>query len=145
MKKILLLLMVAIAVISCEGPMGPQGPMGPTGPGTDWNIQDFEVKTGDWVYKSDGGLNGYYSYSFSYPKLDNFIYNNGIVLVYLESDGTYQQMLPVVFHQENGIDPPWTTTTDFDYEIGKITFYVTNSDFYNQRPETMLFRTVLMW
>jgi len=44
MKKTFLLFIIALFVVSCEGPMGPEGPQGY---GTNWKIVDLEVKSTD--------------------------------------------------------------------------------------------------
>ena len=149
MKKIVLLLISMAAFLSCEGPIGPEGPMGPQGSqgsGNNWKIQNFTVESPDWVYAEDQntGLNKHYFFTFQFSELSSFIYRDGLVVAYLV-DNTSQQTLPVVRHFENDKKAKWTRTIDYEINQGKITFYVTNSDFINQRPETLNFRVVMMW
>lgn len=158
MKKILLTLSVlfTIGFSSCTGPQGPMGPQGPAGyDGKDgeqtyWVIQDFDVDHVDWKYSEVDGLRPHYYYDFEFDNLTDFIYNNGIVLAYLEVKGR-QQLLPFVFHEEilneDNEYVRWTRTIDFDYTSGNITFYVTTDDFFYEdyEPETMRFRVVLLY
>ncbi|MDR1585300.1 MAG: hypothetical protein LBS07_03880, partial [Prevotellaceae bacterium] len=83
------------------------------------------------------------AYSFRFSKLKKHICNEGSVQAYIKT-GEYQQILPVVRHHEDS-KTQWTSTTDYEYKPEEITFFVTNSDFVDERPETMLFRVALMW
>lgn len=145
MKKLFGFILLLGLFISCEGPMGPPGA---DGSGT-WRIEDITVNNREWQYSSDSdGQNGHYFYSINFPDIDKFIYNNGKVFVSLEFEDSYgnftQQDLPIVRHYEDN-GKKWTRTIDFDYSKGNITFYVTDSEFKEGRPEEMLFRVVLLW
>jgi hypothetical protein len=55
----------------------------------------YTINPGDWT-TSDNGKS--YAVSFDVPELDNIIYQNGAVLVYLSFNGTsYYEALPQVF------------------------------------------------
>lgn len=55
----------------------------------------YTINPGDWT-TSDNGKS--YSVNFDVPELDNIIYQNGAVLVYLSFDGNaYYEALPQVF------------------------------------------------
>lgn len=138
MKKLLLPLIIAIVLISCtDEPISK-----------DLNFKKvyfLEARAGDWMEKIDNNnLNRYYHCSFTTKGIDNEVFNDGNVTAFLDY-GNYQQSLPVTRHYENANGEKWTRTIDFDYEIGKITFYVTNSDFAKDPPEAMNFKVVLMW
>lgn len=142
MKKIFLVFIITLLVVSCEGPQGPQGPQGL---GTNWKIIDLVVSTNDWVENTDkDGLNRFYSSNFSMPEITSTVFNEGTVITYF-LNGNVQQTLPYVRHFENTSSNRWTQTIDFDYSIGNINVYVTNSDFVADPPNTMNFRVVLMW
>lgn len=142
MKKILLVCVVALFAVSCQGPMGPEGPQGY---GTNWKIINLVVNSSDWVMKTETtGLNRYYTAHFSMPEINATVYNDGSVISYIEITGA-QQPLPYVRHYENAAGAMWTRTVDYDYSVGGINMYVTNSDFIVDPPETMNFRVVLMW
>ena len=135
MKKALFLLLTTVIFASCEQPE----------PLYYKSIHYFDIKKSDWILSIDENkLNNYYYCSFNFPKLTENVFDGGSVSAYLD-DSFYQQVLPIVRHHEDREGFQWTTTTDFDFEIGKIKFYVTNSDFVNERPEAMTFRVVLMW
>ena len=91
----------------------------------------------------NNNLNRYYSAHFTTPEITSFVYNNGTINGYVVLDGA-QQSLPYVRHYQD-TNAFWTTTVDFDYVVGGINIYVTNSDFAAIRPETMNFRIVMMW
>lgn len=119
-------------------------------------IKDFEVKAGDW---QEGEYEGpghelHYFYSFSFPELNNFLYNNGTIVAYYEytaNGNKFQQALPVVRPRQNTSNPDdmWTQVINYEYTQGAITFKVTNDDFnYGnppQEPGYMLFRVVILW
>ncbi len=135
MRKAYFLLFAIITFVACEEPTLDLGNKA---------IRYFTVSSSDWQYMDDqSGLNNYYMYSFPYSKLEQYICDEGSVQAYLKS-GEYQQALPIVRHHENS-RAQWTTTTDYEYRPGEITFFVTNSDFIDERPESMTFRVVLMW
>jgi len=145
MKKLLFLSSILLlGFVACVGPEGPEGPRGPAGKdgrdggGAHVYIQDVPVATGDWIWD-----NGYYWCTKNVSFIDQYIYDVGVIKVYIDY-GVMQQELPVVRHYGDG-EFLWTRTTDYEFGIGKITFYVTNSDFFNERPEEMLFRVTIVW
>lgn len=157
-KNLLYILPLALLLISCEGPMGPEGPEGPAGAdgnSTNWKIIDLSAANTDWElqYGSSDKTNPYYTVSFDVPELTDFVYNSGLVQCYQEvnSNGILsQQLLPVVRHYEeydaNNNQTTWTETMDYEYETGKVTVFVTYSDFYMKNtPGDRNFRLVLMW
>ena len=55
---------MAMLLLSCQGPMGPQGPQGPPGE-LNWKVYDFNVPSSAWELVGDAdGLNSYYVYVF---------------------------------------------------------------------------------
>ena len=143
MKKTLFLFLIALSVISCQGPVGPEGPQGY---GTNWKIINLVANSSDWVENVDpAGLNRYYSTHFSMPEIDSNVFNNGTVLSYIMINNSTQENLPYVRHFQNAAGAFWTQTIDYDYSVGSLNVYVTNSDFVSDPPATMNFRVVLMW
>lgn len=143
MKKILLLLFaITLFLVSCEGPMGPEGPQGY---GTNWKIINLVANSGDWKENLDQNkINRFYSCHFNIPEITSTVYGDGTIVAYLLIDNA-QQVLPYVRHYENLNGAMWTRTIDFDYSVGGVNVYVTNSDFIVDPPEAMNFRLVLMW
>jgi len=142
MKKVILFIALAFILASCQGPVGPEGPQGI---GTNWKIINLVVSSTDWIEKTDNtGLNRYYTYHFSMPEISSFVYTDGTILGYNVDNGV-QNSLPYVRHYQNTAGFFWTRTIDFDYSVGGVNVYVTNSDFAVDPPTTMNFRIVLMW
>ena len=139
-KNCLLLFVIALFFMSCEG---PEGPVGPQGSGTNWKIINLVANKTDWVESLDENNLRYYSCSFKLPEIDAFIYNEGTTLAYVRN-GDFQQVLPYVRHLQDA-NSTWTKTVDYEYSTGTINFYVTNSDFAADPPSGMEFRVVLMW
>ena len=150
MKKVLFLMSILfLGFTSCEGPMGPRGPEGPQGPqgpagSSDIDIVEINVRGIDWE-RDD--VNGYYYCTVEHNLFDDYIYYDGLVSVYIvHRDRNMQQVLPVVIHNIRGSEM-WTRTTDYEFGIGGITFYVTFSDFNldDTPPEGMLFRVYIRY
>ena len=142
MKKLILLSLVAIFVVSCQGPVGPEGPQGA---GTNWKIINLVANKTDWVENVDNNKqNRFYFCHFSMPEITSSVFNDGAVITYF-LDNNVQQPLPYVRHFQNTSGAFWTRTIDFDYTAGGMNVYVTNSDFNVDPPATMNFRAVLTW
>ncbi|MHB9140665.1 MAG: hypothetical protein ACYC25_02170 [Paludibacter sp.] len=141
MKKIYFLFIVAVFFVSCQGPIGPEGP---AGIGTNWQIINLTVASGDWVVKHDNDGNIYYAAHFPMPEITSFVYTDGTVIGYIDLNGV-QMTLPYVTHFKNAANQSWTRTVDYDYSVGGMNVYVTNSDFAADPPAAMNFRIVLMW
>ena len=135
MKKTLLFFLVALFVVSCDD----------SNKDLKMKVIDLTVKNSDWIENIDkDSLNRYYTCYFSMPEINSTVFNNGSVLSYILINNA-QQVLPYVRHYEDVYGALWTRTVDFDYALGGINFYVTNSDFAVDPPAAMDFRVVLMW
>ena len=142
MKKIILFISIALLAVSCQGPVGSEGPQGY---GTNWKIINLKVAAKDWVATTDNnGLNKWYSCHFTMSEITSFVFTDGTTLTYFLDNGI-QQPLPYVQHYEDANLNLWTRTIRFDYAVGGMNLYVTNSDFANDPPVAMNFRVVLMW
>jgi len=143
MKKIFLLLAISIFITSCIGE-GPEGIQGPPGPGTNWKIVTLKATNSGWKGSTDiDKLNLRYSCHFDMPEITPFVYSSGSVVTYLTKSNS-QQILPYVQHYESSVDR-WTTTIDYEYSVGGLDVYVTNSDFALDPPGTMDFRVVITY
>jgi len=164
MKKVLFLLsVVLLGFSSCiEGPQGLAGRDGRDGRngldglnGLDGDfsrqIFDFEIRNSNWKHTWEYNPNGqYYSCFINVPELTSRIYNDGIIVAYVETldgDALVQQSLPRVFSKKNDSGDMWIETIDFDYSTGNIVFYFTTSDFYYEdfQPGTFFFRVVFLY
>ena len=154
MKKLTYLLTALIALammVSCvkEGPMGPQGPTGPTGPtgpqGPSGNANvassTITVYSDDWYWDNTS-----WRVDFDYSAINNDIYNSGVVLIFMESDGTWRQ-LPMTFYyselNSQGETVYYSSSLETSFYLGGASVFWTESDFYDgYRPDTHQFRLV---
>ncbi|MDR0810866.1 MAG: hypothetical protein LBN23_01110 [Paludibacter sp.] len=136
MKKILFIILGTLLFVSCDTSYPVDL--------TKKQVFNFEVKAKDWVkYSESNGLNPYYKCHFNINAGSGYSLDDCAVLAYINF-GDYEQSLPWTRHFENTSNI-WTRTVDFDYSLRDINFYVTNSDFANDPPETMYFRVVFIW
>lgn len=135
MKKIYLFIAIAFVFMSCKQSNAPEN----------MKVVNLTANSTDWVANTDNdGLNRYYSAHFSMPEITSFVYANGSVEGYFVDNGV-QESLPYVRHFQDAAGALWTRTVDFDYSVGGINVFVTNSDFAVDPPATMNFRIVLIW
>ncbi|MFV0310066.1 MAG: hypothetical protein ACK5KN_00270 [Dysgonomonas sp.] len=150
MKKALLSLFAAFLFIACEGPMGPEGPQGEPGYGTNWYTKTIVVAQSDWKLMGEPNeLNSYYYADKPLKELTKFVYDEGTVIAYIETDTGIKNGMPLVLHKAGKDDLGeffWTQTFDFDFQTGNIRFYLTYSDFSTKiKPDAETFHIVLMW
>jgi len=156
MKKVLFsFLAVLFLFASCEGPAGPQGrpgvqgPPGAPGTGAIWFVEFIDVLPSDWRFNSDPVFGEHYlSYSFRVPELTEQIFDDGVVLIYLEwHDGSTlrQRLLPFSRPiNEGGL--LLTEYFDFNFSIGRIHLTYKITDFtYGWLPDRFTFKIVLLW
>lgn len=133
MKKFGLLIALFVGMLSCTIEDSPD---------TSWDVVTISVKQRNWSYQQNGQ---YYTCSINMPELTSYIYNNGLVQVYYEMEGS-QQLLPYVRHNRDQLGQLWTTTLDYEYQVGRLNLFYTNSDFiYTDHPGDMKVRVVLIW
>ena len=139
MRNLLMILFASLVLVSCDNAYSYPEEL------TTKQVFNFEVRASDWVEKvDDSGLNRVYSCRFNVNGLSNYVFNNGVVMGYIDYSN-YQQTLPFTRYFENTLNQRWSRTIDFDYSATDVTFYVTNSDFAQDPPEKMYFRIVYMW
>jgi hypothetical protein len=141
MKRLLFVLFIAAAFVSCEGPMGPQGPEGD--PGGAWGEYKLIVHSNEWNKNgNEGSSNFYYSFEQSWPELDELAVERGIVIGYmLDFTGAYTT-LPYVYHDKD-LNYEWTETTSLSFFKGGFEIQVTNSDFADVPPGEKSFRIII--
>ncbi len=156
MRKIIGLLILLVAFVSCEGPMDPEGPMGPQGPSGSgsnvvegWRNVTMTVKSNDWKLIDNADGNSIYMYEFEWSELTKNVFENGIVLGHLYTKvGDVETLtpLPYVFHRKDKDGNTWTETYTYDYNPGWVAFYATYSDFFvDEKPQEMTFRISILW
>lgn len=137
MKKALFIFLIAIIVVSCQD----------ASKDIQLKTVDLKVNSSDWIENKDSaGLNRYYTVHFNIPEITSSVFNKGNVTSYIVFDNPIsQEALPYVRHYQNAAGSLWTQTIDFDYLVGGINIYVTNSDFAVDPPAAMNFRVALIW
>ena len=132
MKKLILLFAVALLAVSCQ----PER--------TEMRSYNMVASAGQWqpVVESTGGV--YYACSFSLPDLTRGVFNNGAVLAYIVDGNRQEPITQARLKTDGTLD--WTNTVEFDYGVGVVNFYYTNSDFeyFASEPGRMEFRVVLI-
>ena len=154
MKKVFRIALATMALAfmaACgkEGPMGPMGPMGPQGPqgpaGNDGYVNvastTLTVVPDDWYWDETS-----WRVDFDYDAVNADIYNSGVVLVYMESDGTWRQ-LPMTFYytdyDNQGNLIYCSSSLETSFYVGGVSVFWTENDFYDgYRPEEHRFRLV---
>lgn len=138
MKKAFILLLIPFFAMSCTGYEDYVDQ-------TQIKTVNLVVEQADWIEHTDAdGKNRYYSCSFSMPEITSNVYEFGSVQTYVTFSNS-QQTMPYVRHYEDISGAQWTRTVDYDYAVGNLVIYVTNSDFIKDLPEKMTFRVVMMW
>ncbi len=158
MKKVILLFVLAVSFMACEGPMGPSGldgrdgKDGKDGNGTNWVSRSFTIYPHEWeLVGQSGELNSYFVVDKKFPELTYEIYRERAVIAYIETADGVKNGMPYVLHKgesgDKGNEFIWTQTYDFDYSEGWVGFYLTYSDFNTQvEPgEPIKFHIILMW
>lgn len=141
MKRLLFALFIAVAFVSCEGPMGPQGPEGD--PAGTWEEDSFVIRSNEWKSSGTPGTNQFYYYhSRDWSAMDDFAVERGIVIGYVEDFNGNYTTLPHVYHDKD-LDYFWTETTSFSFFNGGFEIQVTNSDFEAVSPGDKVFRIII--
>lgn len=169
MKKLFILLSVAIVALSaasCRGPQGPKGDPGMNGQNglVNFKVIDLDIKQNEWGYTDPNNelINNYFYADFDLSDvISKDIYDNGLIKVYREyNTGTNkarQIELPYTHYVEEVVDEAnleryfYSEHVDYEFGIdGQLSIYYTLSDFYYDIdeqfiPEGMHFRVVVMW
>lgn len=156
MKKITFFLLAMLVCVACEGPMGPQGPAGFDGKDgkdgyeTKWLTTSFTINKSEWRLMGEPGeLNTFFYADRNIPELSDYVFDEGLVIGYIQTEKDVKNGLPFVLHLGEEIDGKeflWTQTYDFDYSPGMVRFYITYSDFNTQYPpDSETFHIVLLW
>lgn len=148
MKKVFFCLMsvaVLAALFSCEGPAGRDGRDGTDGLDTQFKNITLTAGVQNWTKYEEPMANSplYYACSFDVPEITEEVFNNGVVLTYVNLVGA-QQLLPYVCHYQDTEGNQWTRTIDCQLAVGKVTVFVTASDFFDEVPEAMSFHLAIL-
>ena len=145
MKKVLSLLVVVLFLVSSCEPEEPDR-VGETS----WYVTSITVRENEWqLVGKPGDLNSYYRAYKPLKQLTRTVYEEGVVLAYIETDAGVKNVMPYVLHKgeyDGYREFLWTETYDFDFTTGEVGFYISYSNFNTKiRPRTEKFHVVLMW
>lgn len=148
MKNLFVIFLMAVALMSCEGPMGPEGPQGPEGESGKWILKEPIIEETQWVLAKDLYGNPYYYYELSVKELTEFIYLEGTVHVEIildyKTEHEAQAPLPYENDYKNELGKVRTERYTYEYMPGLLTFLVKYSDNFNDvRPPTGHFKVLL--
>lgn len=158
MNKLVLLIGMALAFASCEGPVGPMGPAGEPGPGMNWNVEYFTVYPNEWEFmgNSDNPNEIYYRcikpFANKLPDKERiFIYDSGVTSTFMytnyDTDAETQTSLPYVLNWTDNYNNLCVETYYSDYTVNDVAFYVAysggNQD--NQPTQPIVYRVVMNW
>lgn len=136
MKK-LLSLFLGLSLVACSyesNVQGPPGPVGPPGPGLEFRIIDATALPIDWLPFNNPGQNDYQYYvEYNAPEIDQFTYDNGVVIGY-QLDGNTTYTLPNTINF-NG----YTREYSMYYGVGYVGFIVKDSDLQTTAPDVNQF------
>ena len=139
MRKLLLLLTIAVFAVSCESLETSRK-----------QSYEFTARANEWTRVVGNSGEVFYTCTKYFPELTISIFNTGNVIAYVREEGNVQNILPRVRHRADGPEK-WTSTLDYTFGVGSITFVYTNSDFrykpYEdfEEPGEQLIRVVLEW
>ena len=144
MKKVLLLFIIALIVFSCNDTTNDISVAQLNNTNNPTTI-DIRVKSNEWILNTDTvSGNKYYTYHYSIPLITSSAFDTAKINSYiLTGSSSNQQTLPYVGHLQNTAGKSWTQTIDFDYAVGGINLYITNSALNADPPGTMDFNVVI--
>ena len=143
MKKLLLIMLPMLAALLLGSWMGPAGR---DGEGFKTLEFTFSVEQKHWELVNDPA-EPYFKCEFEFNELEASIIDHGMLTVYRLLNDDYYATLPVTkLHKETKDDSDiyYTQLIDYEFAPGKISFYVTNSDFFiDEKPDGMDFKVVV--
>lgn len=147
-KNVLGLLVMLLALVSCEGDQGPMGPPGKDGGGLNWHTEFFTIKPGDWSVANDGdGAYFYCERELSQITEDIYEYKNVFAYMFLyPGDFEEQTPLPYPVPFEDG-EGRWQEYYSYTFAPGLITFFIRYNDFNTDLPPVgnKEYKVVINW
>ncbi len=136
MKKLFALLLgLSLASCSYESNVpGPPGPAGPPGPGLEYRIIDATAFSQDWLpFNNPGDPDFQFYVEYNAPEIDQFTYDNGVVLGYQVDNGTTYTLPNTI--NFNG----YTREFSMYYGVGYVGFIVKDDDLQTTAPDVTQF------
>lgn len=132
MKKLLSLL-IGLSFVSCtynSDVPGPPGPQGPPGPGLSYRIIDATALYENWLpFNNAGDPDFQYYQEFNAPEIDQYTFDNGVVIGYQVDNGTTYTLPNTI--NFNG----YTREFSMYYGVGYVGFIVKDSDLQTTPPD----------
>ncbi len=132
MKK-LLSLFIGLGLASCtynSDVPGPPGPQGPPGAGLSYRIIDATALYENWLpFNNVGDPDFQYYQEFNAPEIDQFTFDNGIIIGYQIDNGTTYTLPNTI--NFNG----YTREFSMYYGVGYVGFIVKDSDLQTTPPD----------
>jgi hypothetical protein len=143
MRKTLLLFVVALIIVSCSDTANDINVNNTTSPTA--NVIDLKINSNAWIQNTDSiGTNKYYTFHFPMTEITSSVFKSGTISSYILTNNPIKQVtLPFVQHLQNSAGISWTQTIDFDYAVGGLNLYVTNSALNADPPATMDFNITI--
>tara|TARA_Y100000589_G_scaffold297863_1_gene305919 strand:- start:32 stop:577 length:546 start_codon:yes stop_codon:yes gene_type:complete len=132
MKKLIVLLLgLSIASCSYESNVpGPVGPQGPPGPGLSYRIIDATALYENWLpFNNPGEIDYQYYQEFNAPEIDQYTFDNGLVIGY-QIDGGTTYTLPNTINFDG-----YTREFSLYYGVGYVGFICKDSDLQSTPPD----------
>jgi hypothetical protein len=132
--------LLAGCTVENQGPPGPRGPRGPAGPGTDFTVINVTATPNDWLaLGNQGDADFQYYVEFNAPEIDQYVFDNAVVMGYLIDQGT-AYTLPNTINYGN-----YTREFSMYYGVGYLGFVVKDSDLQTTPPSSEIrYRVYIM-
>ena len=138
MKKLSIICMTVLAVISMASCRGPKGDPGNANVAS----STLTIKSSDWQWLEQYGQ---WMVTIDFAAINNNVYNHGAVLVYMDVEGTWSQVpLTYYYYEINGGETSFyeASIETATLNDGGVRLFWTESDYWNVRPETHEFKVV---
>lgn len=144
MKKTFLLFIIAFIAYSCQDQSKDININNATGTAIPTSTE-IKIKSNDWILNSNSnGVTTYYTYHYKMPSITSSVFDTATINSYILTNSQVSlQTLPYSGQLKNAKGIAWTQTIDFDYAIGGINVYVTNSGLNADPPGAMVFNVVI--
>lgn len=146
MKKLSIICMTVLAVISMASCRGPKGDPGNANVASSTvTVHDYDWKWVPLFVDADNNQRGQYTVTIDYPAINNNVYNHGAVLVYMDVEGTWSQVPLTYYYYETNEGETFFYEASIETATlndGGVRLFWTESDYWNVRPETHDFKIV---
>ena len=146
MKKLSIICMTILAVLSMASCRGPKGDPGNANVASSTvTIHDYDWQWNRFFTDGDNNERGQYVVTIDYGAINNNVYNYGAVLVYMDVQGAWTQVpFTYYYHQKiDGEDCLFAASIEVaTLSDGGVCLFWTESDMWDVRPVTREFKIV---